>query len=55
MRTKLNFFCIGAAKCGTTTLHDILIQHPNIYLPKVKETKFFSSKVDKTKEKFYSL
>ena len=47
MRTKLNFFCIGAAKCGTTTLHDILIQHPNIYLPKVKETKFFSLHYEK--------
>ena len=37
----LNFICIGAQKAGTTTLHDILNQHPDVFLPKVKETKFF--------------
>jgi hypothetical protein len=43
MKTKLpNFLCVGAQKAGTTTLHDILKQHPDIYLPKVKETKFFA-------------
>ena len=35
------FFCVGAQKSGTTTLHDILIQHPQICLPEEKETKFF--------------
>ncbi len=37
-----NFFCVGTKKGGTTTLQDILVQHPDIYLPKVKETKFFA-------------
>ncbi|WP_346857508.1 sulfotransferase [uncultured Draconibacterium sp.] len=36
-----NFFCIGAQKAGTTTLHDILKQHPEIFLPKRKEAHFF--------------
>lgn len=36
-----NFLCVGAQKAGTTTLHDILKQHPDIFLPKIKETKFF--------------
>lgn len=36
-----NFICVGAQKSGTTTLHDILNQHPEICLPKDKETKFF--------------
>lgn len=36
-----NFICVGAQKAGTTTLHDILKQHPDIYLPDIKETKFF--------------
>ncbi|MBA2406440.1 MAG: sulfotransferase domain-containing protein [Chitinophagales bacterium] len=37
-----NFLCVGAQKAGTTTLYEILKQHPEIYLPeKVKETKFF--------------
>jgi hypothetical protein len=37
-----NFLCVGAQKAGTTTLYEILKQHPGIFLPdKVKETKFF--------------
>lgn len=36
-----NFFCIGAQKAGTTTLHDILSKHPDIYLPESKEAFFF--------------
>lgn len=39
---KVDFFCIGAAKSGTTTLHNILLQHKDICLPETKETKFFS-------------
>ncbi len=41
--TLPNFFCVGAQKSGTTTLHNILKQHPEIYLPKIKETKFFQN------------
>ena len=36
-----NFMCIGAAKSGTTTLYDILKQHPDIYIPAFKEPHFF--------------
>lgn len=36
-----NVICIGAQKSGTTTLHDILKQHPDIYLPVSKEAHFF--------------
>lgn len=36
-----NFMIIGAAKAGTTSLHMYLSQHPEIYLPKEKETHFF--------------
>jgi hypothetical protein len=39
---KLDFLCIGAQKSGTTSLHEILVQHPEIALPKNKETHFFS-------------
>ena len=28
-----NFMCIGVAKSGTTTLYDILKQHPEVYIP----------------------
>tara|TARA_B100001741_G_scaffold309775_1_gene308011 strand:- start:20983 stop:21864 length:882 start_codon:yes stop_codon:yes gene_type:complete len=36
-----NFICLGAAKSGTTTLCDILRQHPEIYIPSFKEPHFF--------------
>ena len=36
-----NFMCLGAAKSGTTTLYDILRQHPDLYVPSFKEPHFF--------------
>lgn len=36
MRTP-NFFLVGAAKSGTTTLYKALKAHPDVYLPAVKE------------------
>ncbi len=35
-----NFFIIGAAKAGTTSLYDLLRDHPQIQLPSVKEPHF---------------
>ncbi len=40
---RLNFICVGAQKSGTTTLHEVLQQHPDVFLPEIKETKFFLS------------
>ena len=37
-----NFFIIGAAKCGTTSLHFYLDQHPEIAMTRVKEPGVFS-------------
>lgn len=37
-----NFLIIGAARSGTTTLHYVLGQHPQIYMSPNKETNFFS-------------
>lgn len=43
MNAKLpNFFIVGAAKAGTTSLHHYLQQHPDIFLPSIKESFFFS-------------
>ena len=41
-----NFFLLGAAKAGTTSLYHYLKQHPQIFLTTVKEPHFFDS--DKT-------
>ena len=39
---KPNFLVVGAAKSGTTSLFNYLIQHSDIYIPEVKECRFFS-------------
>lgn len=36
-----NTFVLGAGKCGTTSLHAILRQHPDIHASAVKEPTFF--------------
>ncbi|NPD45562.1 MULTISPECIES: sulfotransferase [unclassified Lentimicrobium] len=38
---KPNFFILGAAKSGTSTLYYYLMQHPQIFLSKEKEPTFF--------------
>lgn len=37
-----NFLVIGAQKCGTTWLHQVLRQHPEVFVPKCKEIHFFN-------------
>ncbi|MBI5352962.1 MAG: sulfotransferase domain-containing protein [Chloroflexi bacterium] len=37
-----NFLIIGAPRCGTTALYTYLGEHPNIFLPKVKELHYFA-------------
>lgn len=41
---KPNALCVGFAKCGTTTFHDIMSQHKDIYLPKIKEPIYYGDK-----------
>lgn len=36
-----NFLVVGAQKSGTTSLHEYLRAHSEVYLPEQKETKFF--------------
>jgi hypothetical protein len=37
-----DFFIVGHAKCGTTALYSILRSHPEIFMPDVKEPRFFA-------------
>ncbi len=41
MKSNIGFLCLGAPKSGTTTLHDLLIQHPEVYLPEEKDFHYF--------------
>ena len=40
--TLPNFFIIGAAKSGSTSLYHYVKQHPQIYMSPLKEPKFFA-------------
>jgi hypothetical protein len=60
MNNKLpNFLLVGAAKCGTSSLHNYLNQHPDIFMPtftadglKVKEPRFLiKEKIQKRLQK----
>jgi Sulfotransferase family len=44
--TLPNFFIIGAAKAGTTSLRHYLDQHPEVQMSAVKETNFFAGPPD---------
>ena len=43
-KVKHSFLCIGFAKCGTTTLHEVFKNHKDIYLPAIKETYLYFPK-----------
>lgn len=38
-----DFFIVGHAKCGTTALYQMLRQHPQIYMPQLKEPAYFAT------------
>jgi hypothetical protein len=38
-----DFFLVGHQKCGTTALHLMLSQHPRIFMPAVKEPRYFAT------------
>ena len=40
-----NFFIVGTGKAGTTSLHDYLGQHPQVYMSPVKEPGWFASEI----------
>lgn len=42
---KPNFFVVGAAKAGTSSLGDYLSRHPAIYISPIKEPHFFSADI----------
>src|SRR4030095_7539079 len=44
-----NFFVVGAAKSGTTSLYEYMKMHPEIYMAPIKETHHFSTDIDNSK------
>ncbi len=41
-----NFFVVGAAKCGTTSLYEGLKHHPDVFLSPIKEPHYFATDID---------
>lgn len=37
-----NLVVIGAAKCGTTSMHEYLDSHPDVFMARIKEIRFFA-------------
>lgn len=44
---KANLFMLGAPKCGTTSVANVLSEHEKIYLTEPKETYYFEKDVDR--------
>jgi len=42
-RRRPDFFVVGQPKSGTTALYEMLRQHPQIYMPDLKEPEFFAA------------
>lgn len=40
---KIHFVVAGMQKCGTTTLHRLLAQHPEVHMAPIKGTHFFDT------------
>src|SRR5690554_4933962 len=47
-----NLLIIGAMKSGTTSLHDYLNKHPDIFMSEPKEIHFYNDLSKLTKEKY---
>lgn len=45
-KAKPNFFIVGAPKCGTTSLHEYLQRHPDVFMPFYKEPHYFGSDLE---------
>ncbi len=43
---KVDFFIVGAAKAGTTSLYQYLNKHPDIYFSPVKEPNYFATDIN---------
>ena len=51
---KPDFFIVGAAKSGTTSIYEFLKAHPEAFLPSVKEPNFFSHKEISAQNLYYN-
>ncbi len=46
MMRKVDFFIVGAPKCGTTAMYSYLRTHPSVFFPERKEPHYFGADLD---------
>lgn len=51
---QLDFLIIGAARTGTTTVFNLLRQHPDIYMPETKEAPINNMPIDEYMATYFS-
>jgi len=51
--SKPNLFIVGAPKCGTTSLHKYLEQHPAVFMSNPKEVNYFSKEELEAQKLYY--
>jgi len=49
---KPNLFIVGASKSGTTALYSFLKQHPDVFMPEIKEPRFFCKDLIREGDRF---
>ena len=49
---KPNLFIVGRDKCGTTALHNLLSQRPEVFMVKEKDSTYFCKDIHKNSDKF---
>jgi len=49
---KPDFIIVGAAKSGTTSVHEYLNEHPGVFMSSPKETDFFAHQASDGRERF---
>jgi len=47
---KIDFLVIGSQKCGTTSLYNYIVEHPDVIAPLTKELRFFDLNFSKGPE-----
>jgi len=50
MQKKVDFFIVGAPKCGTTALASYLSEHPGVAFSSPKEPHFFATDIDRKRK-----
>lgn len=54
MCNKPNFFIVGAAKSGTTSIAEYLAKHPDVHMSPIKETNYFTWKQIASQSLYYN-